>query len=152
MKMPNEPETPILQLASAAGRLCGLAIVGAVVGGLLIDAGGFVVTGSVCLLASAALAIAGIKLTREVRILAPVIAAKDEEIAKLGADLVDEVSRCNRLKHRISGYEQTTGDLCRKCHWRGVRGNGCDFCALTAARAENASLRAQLAKYEQGEK
>lgn len=60
-------------------------------------------------------------------------------VASEGA--VDELDRMTRemvkrLRDTLAMLQQTSGDLCPECGWRGVREDGCEFCQLATTRAE----------------
>jgi hypothetical protein len=43
----------------------------------------------------------------------------------------------DELRAELAGYEQTTGDECPACGWRGIRGDdGCAFCLAAEAKAK----------------
>jgi len=48
----------------------------------------------------------------------------------------------------IEALQQTSGDLCPECNWRGMRGDSCAFCDRVKLRAEVERLKLESKAWE----
>jgi hypothetical protein len=62
------------------------------------------------------------------------------------ADLQREREARERAEAERDDLNQTSGDLCPECGWRGKRSDGCEFCLFQEVERERDSLRTHLAE------
>jgi hypothetical protein len=62
--------------------------------------------------------------------------ARESELTTARATIDRLTAELEQVRAERDELEQTSGDLCEKCSWRGVRGQGCEFCELFDRKRE----------------
>lgn len=61
-------------------------------------------------------------------------------ICRLATALRERGEQLAKAQAKCDSLSQTSGDLCPRCNWRGVRDEGCEFCQLHDAKKQLAEV------------